>query len=235
MISVIIPVYNMAAKLPATLDSLFAQSVAEELEIVIVNDGSTDGVSAVFEKYLKSRALPDVAIKFFNQENAGAPAARNHGRREASGDYLLFSDADATYRSDALEKMKQALEANPQASYAYPSFMWGKKAFKVGAFDAEKLKQGPMIHTTALIRASAFTAKGWDESIKKLQDWDLWLTMLEEGKTGVWIDEVLFTISPGGHYSNWVPSIAYKVMPFLPAVKKYKNALAIVKAKHNLA
>lgn len=234
MISVIIPIYNMVEKLPVTLDSLFAQTIASELEIIIVNDGSTDGVVGVFEKYLKTHALPEISIKFFNQANAGAPAARNHGRREASGDYLLFSDADATYIPDALEKMKKALEANPTASYAYPSFMWGKKAFKVGAFDAEKLKQGPMIHTTALIRTKAFTAKGWDESIKKLQDWDLWLTMLEEGKTGIWIEEYLFTLQPGGHISEWVPGLVYKILPFLPVVRKYKKAVAIVKAKHKL-
>lgn len=224
----------MAEKLPATLDSLFAQSIVSELEIIIVNDGSTDGVSAVFENYLRTNQLPEISLKFFNQANAGAPAARNRGLREAHGEYILFSDADAVYIPDALEKMKVALENNPLASYAYPSFMWGKKSFKVGAFDAEKLKQGPMIHTTALIRTSAMTPKGWDESIKKLQDWDLWLTMLDEGKTGVWIDEYLFTLQPGGHISDWVPSFAYKIMPFLPTVKKYKKAVAIVKAKHKL-
>lgn len=234
MISVIIPVYNMADKLPTTLDSLFAQTIATELEIIIVNDGSSDGVSGVFEKYLQTHNLPEVSIKFFNQANAGAPAARNRGRREAKGEYLLFSDADATFKPEALEKMKKTLEANPAASYAYPSFMWGKKAFKVGAFDAEKLKAGPMIHTTALIRTSAMTAKGWDESIRKLQDWDLWLTMLEEGKTGVWIDDFLFTLQPGGHISEWVPSFVYKIMPFLPVVQKYKKAVAVIKAKHNL-
>lgn len=234
MISVIIPVYNMAEKLPATLDSLFLQTIANELEIIIVNDGSKDNVSAEFEKYLKTHKLPDVPMKFFNQANAGAPAARNRGLREAKGEYLIFSDADATFKPEALEKMKKTLENNPQASYAYPSFMWGKKAFKVGAFDAQRLKSGPMIHTTALIRTKDMTPKGWDESIKKLQDWDLWLTMLEEGKTGIWIDEFLFTLQPGGHISEWVPGFVYKLLPFLPVVQKYNKAVANVKAKHNI-
>lgn len=233
MISVIIPVYNMADKIAVTLDSLLKQSVVNELEIIVVNDGSNDELSDAFEKFLES-SKPSIPVRFFNQNNAGAPAARNHGLREAHGDYLFFCDADALLNHDCLEKLKKALDENPSASYAYPSFMWGKKLFKVGAFDAEKLKQSPMIHTMGLIRRSSMTPHGWDESIKKLQDWDLWLTMLDEGKTGVWVDEVLFTIQPGGYISNWVPSIAYKIAPWLPAVKKYNIALAIVKQKHKL-
>jgi hypothetical protein len=92
-----------------------------------------------------------------------------------------------------------------------------------------------MIHTMALIRRQNMTPKGWDESIKKLQDWDLWLTMLEEGRVGAFVNEVLFTIKPGGHISEWVPGFAYKLMSFLPAVKKYQTALAIVKKKHGLS
>jgi len=235
MISVIIPVYNMAAKITATLESLVRQTIAGELEIIVVNDGSQDQVSAVFEKFLAAHPERAQRVHFINQDNKGAPAARNRGLLEARGDYLFFCDADAVLVPDALEKLRLALEKNPLASYAYSSFNWGSKLFSVGVFDVEKLKSGPMIHTMALIRRTAMTPRGWDESIKKLQDWDLWLTMLDEGKTGVWVNEVLFTVQPGGTISNWLPSCAYKYLPFLPAVKKYKKALAIVKAKHKLS
>jgi hypothetical protein len=128
----------------------------------------------------------------------------------------------------------EALEKNTEASYVYPNFLWGKKLFRIGAFDEERLKSAPMIHTMSLIRREAFPEKGWDESIKKLQDWDLYLTMLKENKKGVWVDEILFKIEPGGTISNWLPSFAYKLFPFLPSVKKYKKAVEIVRQKHNL-
>jgi hypothetical protein len=86
----------------------------------------------------------------------------------------------------------------------------------------------------SLIRRSDFPETGWDESIKKLQDWDLWLTMLEQGHVGLWINKILFRVTPGGTISSWLPAAAYKLLPFLPAVKKYKAAVKIVKAKHGL-
>jgi len=86
----------------------------------------------------------------------------------------------------------------------------------------------------ALIKRADFPVGGWDESIKKFQDWDLWLTMLNAGKSGVWVDKVLFKIAPGGSISSWLPSFAYKLFPFLPSVKKYQAAMAVIKNKHGL-
>jgi glycosyltransferase involved in cell wall biosynthesis len=233
MISIVIPIYNQSSKIAATLESITKQTI-QDIEVIIVNDGSTDNAQAAVENFLAAHKGLPFSISFFNQENKGAPAARNNGLKKSQGEYILFCDADAVLVPDALETMKKTLTENPQASYAYSSFMWGKKLFKVGEFDSAKLKAGPMIHTMALVRKHDLPVTGWDESIKKLQDWDLWLTMLEDGKIGIFIDKVLFNIAPGGHISNWVPSFAYKLFPWLPAVKKYKKALAIVKAKHRL-
>ena len=58
--------------------------------------------------------------------------------------------------------------------------------------------------------------------------------MLERGCEGVWIPEVLFEVASGGTMSLWLPSVAYKVCPFLPAVKRYRRAMAIIKKKHKL-
>lgn len=232
MISIIIPVYNGAKTLIATISSIERQTW-RDFEVIIVNDGSRDETVAVFEKFSKSNELVN-NYHFINQENKGAPSARNRGLEEASGDFLFFCDADAVLKEDALEKMMQVLEANPSASYTYSSFYWGSKLFKLWPFDPERLKKMPYIHTMALIRRQDFPVTGWDENIKKLQDWDLWLTMLENGHQGVFIDEVLFKVQPGGSISSWLPAFAYQAFPFLPRVKKYKQALKIVKEKHNL-
>lgn len=232
MISIIIPIYNQADKLLATLNSINAQTY-RDLEVIIVNDGSIDNPENTFTKFLND-SKSDLSFYFLNQTNAGAPAARNRGLQESKGDYLFFCDADATLETQALEILLQALIENKEAAYAFSAFKWGSKTFKVGQFSAEKLKTEPYIHTMALIRRESFPATGWDESIKKFQDWDLWLTMLEEGKVGIFVNFILFKVSPGGTISSWLPSFAYKLLPFLPVVKKYNKAMAVIKAKHNL-
>lgn len=233
MISVIIPVYDQADKIGRTLDSIINQT-ERPLEVIVVNDGSHDEIGPVLVAYEDKLKQAQIPYQHFDQENKGAPAARNRGLAAASGDYLFFCDADAVLIPTALTTLKQALMNDPEASYAYPSFLWGRRLFRVGPWSAERLRQGPCIHTMALIRRADLPASGWDEAIKKLQDWDLWLTMLEAGKRGIWVEEVLFTVSPGGHISNWLPSFAYKLLPFLPQVKKYKRAVAIMKQKHRL-
>ncbi|MBU4455557.1 glycosyltransferase family 2 protein [Patescibacteria group bacterium] len=236
MISIIIPIYNQADKIGKCLDSILNQTY-KNFEIIIVNDGSTDNIEKVLKNYkskFSAQGGPASGWQIFSQKNKGAPAARNRGYGEASGEYLFFCDADAVLKPEALKTMLNALKQHQEASYAFSSFLWGRKLFKLGPFDAEKLKKAPYIHTMSLIRREHFPASGWDESIKKLQDWDLWLTMLEQRRSGVWIDKVLFKVQTGGTISSWLPSFAYKFMPFLPNVKKYKKAMEIIKKKHNL-
>ncbi|MDD5031808.1 MAG: glycosyltransferase family 2 protein [Patescibacteria group bacterium] len=229
MISLIIPIYNQADKLPECLDSILEQT-HKNYEVIIINDGSTDNIQKVIDRYKKN-----FKFKILNLElNAGAPAARNRGFKESSGEYLFFCDADAVLAPEALETMFLALKSHPEAGYAYSSFFWGKKLFKLWPFSEERLRQMPYIHTMSLIRREAFPENGWDQSIKKLQDWDLYLTMLENEQEGFWLDKVLFKINPGGTISSWLPSFAYKFFPFLPAVRKYKKAVKIIKNKHHL-
>jgi glycosyltransferase involved in cell wall biosynthesis len=233
MISIIIPVYNGEKTLIETVESIEKQSY-RDFEVFIINDGSTDKTRKVFEKYANENKFEN-NYYFINQSNKGAPAARNRGFKDSRGQHLFFCDADAVLKPRALEKMLYTLESNPTASYCYSSFLWGRKTFKLWPFDPEKLKEMPYIHSMSLIRREHFPESGWDESIKKLQDWDLWLTMLENGYYGVYIDEVLFKVKPGGTISSWLPAFAYKYFKFLPAVKKYNRAVKIIKEKHNLS
>jgi glycosyltransferase EpsE len=232
MISIIIPLYSQAKELRKCLESIQAQSY-DNYEIIVINDRSTDSLSKLHQWSKKTFQLNIEWVH--NTINHGAPYSRNKGLRKAKGEYLLFCDADLILHPHALEIMYNTLQKNPEASYAYPSHKHGHKLFKLWPFDAEKLKTMPYIHSTALVRREHFPKKGWDESLKRLQDWDIWLTMLEKGYKGVWIDQVLFTIQGGGHtMSSWLPSAFYKLFPFLPKVKKYEEAVRVVKGKHNL-
>ena len=239
MISIIIPTYNHRAALAKCLVSIVAQTY-RDYEVIVVDDGSTDGTADFLENYESGimnqgdHSLHNSLFIIHNSTNQGAPAARNAGLQNAKGEYVLFCDADVVMRPDMLQKMYDALQKYPEVSYAYSSFKFGWKTFTLCPFDGEKLKRMPYIHSTSLIRRAHFPKTGWDESLKRLQDWDLFLTMFEEGHTGAWIPDILFTVSVRrGGMSSWLPSFFYKI-PFLPIVKKYKAAETIVKKKHHL-
>lgn len=230
MISIIIPVHNQADKISACLASILQQSY-KDWELIVVNDGSTDNIKEVMAKW--SNNFIGKNFQFFSKVNEGSQLTRNFGFTKSSGEYLIFCDADIIMEPTMLEKMLKALEVNSEVSFAYSSFNYGKKLFKLFPYSTDRLRKMPFIHTSSLIRRRDFP--GFDPNIKRLQDWDLWLTMMENSHSGIFIDEPLFTAQiGGGHFSSWLPSIAYKILPFLPAVKKYKLAVSKIKEKHNL-
>ena len=232
MISIIIPLYNSQKTISQTLESILAQNYTK-YEVIIVNDGSRDASLEIINSGQEKFWSRKIRYKIINQENHGAPHARNQGYQASRGNYLLFCDADIILDRDCLRIMRDTLENNPQASYAYSSFRWGRKLFKLFPFDKEKLKKMPYIHSTSLIRKSDFPQCGWDAQIKKLQDWDLWLAFLSETKIGIFIDRVLFQVQTGGTMSSWLPSFAYKLFPFLPQVRKYNEARKIILKKYS--
>lgn len=95
-LSIIIPAYNAEAYLPQCLDSILAQE-HQDCEVIVVDDGSTDGTAALLERY------PDV--KVVHQENHGMSTARNRGLDEARGEYILFVDSDDLLTAGALETL----------------------------------------------------------------------------------------------------------------------------------
>ena len=97
---------------------------------------------------------------------------------------------------------------------------------------SDKIETGNHIHTSSLIRRKDFT--GFDPKLKRFQDWDLWLTMLEDSKIGIHIPKVLFTITAKGNMSSWLPSFAYRLMPWTKEVDKYNEARSVIIRKHKL-
>lgn len=237
LISVIIPVYNHAHTLKKCIEGIFRQTY-RPLEVIVVNDGSTDNFEEAVKECLALTEKECIGegslLSVISQPNAGAPAARNRGFSESKGEYVIFWDADTMSDRSMLQKMYSALQNNPQASYAYSQFKFGWKTMKSQSFDANKLKQINYIDVTSLIRRKDFV--GFDEKIKRFQDWDLWLSMLEQGKTGVFVPEVLYKKIVGGRVgiSNWLPSFVYKLPWKSKSVEKYENAKEIILKKHNL-
>jgi len=110
LITVIIPAYNYAYLLPRALDSVLAQW-AEDIELLVVNDGSRDNTAEVLAEY--QDRYPQMQV--VHQSNAGAAAARNHGIHLARGRYALLLDADDELLPKALDTLREVVASNPQA------------------------------------------------------------------------------------------------------------------------
>lgn len=104
LVSVIIPVFNVAPYLREALDSV-VQQTWPHLEIIIVDDGSTDGSGKICDEY---RA--DARVQVIHQENRGLSAARNAGLDRAVGEYIAFLDSDDAWRPDFIRKLMGAME-----------------------------------------------------------------------------------------------------------------------------
>ena len=102
-VSVIVPIYNGERTLRRCLDSVLAQTLAD-WECVVVNDGSTDGTSAILKTYTDSR------FRVLNVPNGGVSAAKNRGLEAASGAWIAFLDCDDTLAPDALARLVEAAE-----------------------------------------------------------------------------------------------------------------------------
>jgi len=99
-VSVVVPVYNVGDYLGKCLDSVLGQTL-KDIEVICVDDGSTDSSPAVLARY----AAGDSRVRVLSQANAGAGAARNRGLREARGEYVFFCDPDDWCERDMLKKM----------------------------------------------------------------------------------------------------------------------------------
>ena len=115
LVSVIVPVYNVLPYLRESLESVINQTY-EDLEIIIVDDGSTDGSDVVCEEYAK-----DSRVKVIHQKNHGLSAARNVGLDLARGDYIAFLDSDDVYLPDMIQTMVEGIKKSRAYTYA-PAF-----------------------------------------------------------------------------------------------------------------
>lgn len=109
-VSVIIPTYNRASWLPETVSTILDQT-QPPLEVLIVDDGSTDDTAAVCSTF------PDT-VRYIRQQNAGVSAARNRGIREARGEWIAFADSDDPWELTKLEVQIKVMEALPQTGWS---------------------------------------------------------------------------------------------------------------------
>lgn len=184
-VSVVIPMYNSFNTIVSALESVLNQTFHEAIEIIVINDGSTDGCDALVSEMIQSNCTNRI-IKLYNQENRGVSTARNCGIKEATGEWIALLDSDDVWLPEKLEKQIEVIEKNPQVKFLganvngeeYPFF--GKAKLDLFTLNAMQiiLKWYPST-PTILAKKSLFIKAGlFDESRRQGEDCDLWLRCL---------------------------------------------------------
>lgn len=155
----------------------------------------------------KNESLPSIkkqtytnyeVIEVTDKDAKGASWARNQGLKKATGEFIFWCDNDLNLRSDCLEKLHKTLQDNPQADWAFGKFIIDntefnnrKSAIPEDKYSKEFIDYFHGISTMSLIRASA--KPRWDESLRRYDDWDLWIRLVREGHEPAFCNTLLFS------------------------------------------
>lgn len=191
IVSVIIPAFNAGKFIKETVASAMA-STYPYIEVIIVNDGSTDNTDEVLNKLLQQ--FPQ--IRLFNQTNSGVAVARNLAIENATGKYILPLDADDLISTDYIEKAVAILSANSDVKVVYSKAeFFGDKVgyWNLSTFKLKLLARKNLIFVSGLYRKVDYEkTDGYRPEIKGPEDWDFWISMLKNGGKVVQIPEVCF-------------------------------------------
>lgn len=176
LVSVIIPSYNRRGCIMRSAQSVLSQSV-RDIELIIVDDGSTDGTEELFASY------PDERLRYLRYEpNRGACYARNYGAERSRGRYIAFQDSDDLWRPEKLWRQLTEIERSG-ADFVFcginrVSARGERYFYPVSGFDNEGDALSQFLYEnragtqTMLMRREVWENTRFDDSIKRYQDWD---------------------------------------------------------------
>ncbi|ELY77342.1 glycosyltransferase family 2 protein [Natrinema gari] len=254
-VSVIIPTYNRAATLPRAIDSALEQTV-DDLEVVVVDDGSTDDTEAVLAAYEDPRVRPVV-----HATNQGANVARNTGLEYARGEYVAFLDSDDEWLPEKLERQLAVLEERSSdwvGAYCDSAYDLSGASGRLRSAAAAVLARGadeptregnedligeiladnvqPGAGSTLLVRtAVARAAGGFDPDLDRFQDPEFCLRVLEHGKLA-YVDAVLVRREETGHPSAAVVANASEQYrsAYEAEIDRFEDAGYDIRSSHEL-
>jgi glycosyltransferase involved in cell wall biosynthesis len=234
-VSVVIPAYNAEKYLSEALQSVLAQTLLPQ-EIVVVDDGSTDGTAALAESF-------GPLVRVIRTANQRAAAGRNLGVKNTTGEWIAFLDADDVWEPSKLEKQMAELAAHPEADVCYTPYinLWQEgDTARIGAVtnmpsaaDIRKslLRKTTFIPSCAIVRRSAFlSVGGFDPTRRHAQDWDLWVRMMAAGATFIPCQEPLmrYRTHPDNMSANVMSSLdsakdvySKYILPQLPPLTRW--------------
>lgn len=180
LVSVVITTYNYAQYLPTAVESVLNQTY-KNLEIIIVNDGSTDNTDEVIAPYLKEKR-----IKYIKQKNAGQASAKNCGIKNSTGEIIAFLDADDFWRKDKLEKQMPLFLKDPAIGVVYADLNFIGSDGEALDIERPPRFRGDILQelfldnfigfSTTVVKKECFDKAGtFDENLPMAIDWHLWL------------------------------------------------------------
>jgi glycosyltransferase involved in cell wall biosynthesis len=188
LVSVIIPAYDVADFIGEALDSVFAQTLTD-YEVIVVNDGSPDTLE------LEQALAPYMSrIVYLKQENRGVSAARNTGISAARGSLIAFLDGDDVWLPNYLEVQVERIQADPTIDVLYPNVLMfggssetGEEFMTIcpssGEVTFERLlRQECNVSNCSIARKETIVRAGmFDETLRSVEDFDLWLRVIKGG------------------------------------------------------
>ena len=207
-ISVVIPSYNRKDFLKRSIDSAINQT-KKPLEIIVVDDGSTDGTEAMIKSDYDF-------VKFIKQKNKGVSAARNIGIKVSIGEWICFLDSDDEWKKDKLEKQINAMKSNPGYKFFHSNEIWIKNGIRINQKKKHKKYGGDIFDkcldmcrispSSVMIDKTVFDEVGnFNEDLVVCEDYELWLRICDKYRV-FFIDEPLI-IKYGGHQGQLSYSI----------------------------
>ena len=199
LVSVIVPAYDVAKFIGEALNSALAQSFTD-YEVIVINDGSPDTPE------LERTLLPYMPrIVYLKQDNRGVSAARNAGIKAARGSLIAFLDGDDVWLPNYLEVQVKRIQADPSIDVLYPNVqMFGDSTSEVGEefmticpsngeVTFERLvRQECNVSNCSIARKETIVRAGmFDESLRSVEDFDLWLRVIKGGGRIVYHRDVL--------------------------------------------
>ena len=199
-VSVIIPTYNRAWILAEAIDSVLGQTCPAD-EIIVVDDGSTDGTQALLRRY-------EGRITVLRQPNQGVSAARNAGWRHATGALIALLDADDLWRPAKLERQTAFFDTHPEALICQTEEIWIRKGKRINPKQRHRKPSGWIFEPSlalCLVSPSAVMMRrelledmgGFDEALPACEDYDLWLRV--SLRTPIHLIEEALVVKRGGH------------------------------------
>lgn len=187
LISVVIPTYNRASLLRDALFSVHQQS-HRPIELVVVDDGSTDNTEAVVLAFKSLNNADDFTVIYVRQTNAGGNVARNKGIQSSRAEYIAFLDSDDLWKPEKLEKQLTQIKEFDNIGAVYCGLQetqmdlkgtmeWVMRDFPYGNIHNQLLVSDVTAPTsTYLIRKSVFENVGYfNEKLQARQDWEMWI------------------------------------------------------------
>lgn len=180
LVSVIIASYNYGRFLAEAIESALQQTY-QPIEVIVVDDGSTDNTADVAARY---------PVRLIRQPNAGLAAAGRAGIRASCGEFVMRLDADDRLKPTYVEETVAVLRANASIDFVYTQVQYfgaQEGTYPIEDFDPDTLAERNYVNASAMMRRSAYeSAGGYCTALGRLrcEDWDLWLSFVDRGRRG---------------------------------------------------